>query len=34
MESKKYIIKTVIHAGTKAINFVPGTKVHIFTLLF
>ncbi|XP_060811489.1 aryl-hydrocarbon-interacting protein-like 1 [Bombus pascuorum] len=27
MESKKYIIKTVIHAGTKTINFVPGTKV-------
>ena len=27
MESKECIVKTVIHAGTKAINFVPGTKV-------
>ncbi|XP_076233474.1 aryl-hydrocarbon-interacting protein-like 1 [Calliopsis andreniformis] len=27
MEDKEYIIKTVIHAGTKTINFVPGTKV-------
>ena len=34
MENKEYIIKTIIHAGTKTINFVPGTKVHIFTLIF
>ncbi|OAD60812.1 Aryl-hydrocarbon-interacting protein-like 1 [Eufriesea mexicana] len=27
MENKEYIIKNVIHAGTKTINFVPGTKV-------
>ena len=27
MENTEYIVKTVIHAGTKTINFVPGTKV-------
>ncbi|KOC70852.1 Aryl-hydrocarbon-interacting protein-like 1 [Habropoda laboriosa] len=27
MESKECIVKTMIHAGTKTINFVPGTKV-------
>ncbi|XP_031844618.1 aryl-hydrocarbon-interacting protein-like 1 isoform X2 [Nomia melanderi] len=27
MENNDHIAKTVIHAGTKAINFVPGTKV-------
>ncbi|XP_026295657.1 protein pelota isoform X2 [Apis mellifera] len=27
MENKEYIVKTIIHAGTKIINFVPGTKV-------
>ncbi|KOX68421.1 AH receptor-interacting protein [Melipona quadrifasciata] len=24
---KEYIVKTIIHAGTKTINFIPGTKV-------
>ncbi|XP_076386635.1 aryl-hydrocarbon-interacting protein-like 1 isoform X2 [Megachile rotundata] len=27
MDNKEYIVKTVIHAGTKTINFIPGTKV-------
>lgn len=27
MSDKEYITKTVIHVGTKNINFVPGTKV-------
>ncbi|KAK1134085.1 hypothetical protein K0M31_011869 [Melipona bicolor] len=27
MENKEYIVKTIIHAGIKTINFVPGTKV-------
>ncbi|XP_043253736.1 AH receptor-interacting protein [Colletes gigas] len=27
MEDKELIVKTVIHAGTKPTNFVPGTKV-------
>ncbi|CAL1684289.1 unnamed protein product [Lasius platythorax] len=27
MSDKDYIIKTVVHAGTKTINFIPGTKV-------
>ncbi|XP_076544136.1 aryl-hydrocarbon-interacting protein-like 1 isoform X1 [Osmia lignaria lignaria] len=27
MENTEYIVKTVIYAGTKTINFVPGTKV-------
>lgn len=27
MENDDYIVKTIVHVGTKAINFVPGTKV-------
>ncbi|XP_053987439.1 aryl-hydrocarbon-interacting protein-like 1 [Hylaeus anthracinus] len=27
MENKEFIVKTVIHAGTRPCNFVPGTKV-------
>ncbi|XP_050465323.1 aryl-hydrocarbon-interacting protein-like 1 [Cataglyphis hispanica] len=27
MSNEEYIVKTVIHAGTKTINFIPGTKV-------
>ncbi|CAL7947725.1 unnamed protein product [Xylocopa violacea] len=27
MENQEYIVKTIIHAGNKIINFVPGTKV-------
>ncbi|KZC13294.1 Aryl-hydrocarbon-interacting protein-like 1 [Dufourea novaeangliae] len=27
MDNNKYIVKTIIHAGTKVINFVTGTKV-------
>ncbi|XP_070161438.1 aryl-hydrocarbon-interacting protein-like 1 isoform X1 [Polyergus mexicanus] len=27
MSDEEYIIKTVVHAGTKTINFIPGTKV-------
>lgn len=27
MDNKEYIVKNVIHAGTKTINFIPGTKV-------
>lgn len=27
MEDSGKIVKTIIHAGTKAVPFVPGTKV-------
>lgn len=27
MENSERIVKTVIHAGTKNVTFVPGTKV-------
>lgn len=27
MSDEDYIVKTVVHAGTKTINFLPGTKI-------
>lgn len=32
MSDTDYIVKTVLHAGTKTINFLPGTKVCILYL--
>ena len=25
----EYIVKTVLHAGSEIINFIPGTKVYV-----
>lgn len=29
----EYIVKTVLHAGSEIINFIPGTKVCISVVL-
>jgi len=32
MMNDEYIVKTILHAGSEIINFVPGTKVLIFVV--
>lgn len=33
MSLKEPIVKTIIHTGTKTVDFVPGTKVSLLFLL-